>query len=44
LWPDGRKYVGAWLNGKQDGVGTYTTAGGKQRMGQWKEGKRIAWL
>ena len=31
--PDGRKYDGAWLNGKQDGVGTYTTSGGKTKQG-----------
>ena len=46
LWgrPDGRKYDGQWLNGKQDGVGTYTTSSGKTKQGQWKEGKRINWL
>jgi len=42
--PDGRKYDGQWLNGKQDGVGSYTTASGKTKQGQWKEGKRTAWL
>lgn len=42
--PDGRKYDGQWLNGKQDGVGNYTTASGKTKQGSWKEGKRIAWL
>lgn len=42
--PDGRKYDGQWLNGKQDGVGSYTTASGKTKQGQWKEGKRMAWL
>ena len=42
--PDGRKYDGQWLNGKQDGVGTYTTSSGKTKQGQWKEGKRINWL
>jgi hypothetical protein len=41
---DGRKYDGEWLNGKQDGVGNYTTASGKTKQGQWKEGKRVAWL
>ena len=29
--PDGRKYEGQWLNGKQDGVGTYTTSSGKTK-------------
>ena len=42
--PDGRKYDGQWLNGKQDGSGNYTTASGKTKQGQWREGKRIAWL
>ena len=31
--PDGRKYEGQWLNGKQDGVGTYTTSSGKTKQG-----------
>ena len=22
-WADGRKYVGTWNRGKQDGIGTY---------------------
>ena len=43
-WPDGRKYDGEWKNGKQHGVGVYTSASGKTKKGQWSEGKRIAWL
>lgn len=42
--PDGRKYEGQWENGKQHGIGTYTTSGGKTKRGRWQEGKRTAWL
>ena len=42
--PDGRKYEGQWLNGKQHGVGVYTSASGKSKKGEWSEGKRIKWL
>ena len=40
-WPDGRKYVGDWYNGKQHGNGTYFNAEGEAREGCWKEGKRV---
>lgn len=40
-WPDGRKYEGPWKNGKQDGVGAFTSAGGQKQKGQWKEGKLV---
>ena len=43
-WPDGRKYVGEWKDGKQHGVGTYVTAGGEERKGEWAEGRRMRWL
>jgi hypothetical protein len=42
--PDGRKYEGDWKNGKQHGVGIYTSASGKTKKGEWSEGKRIQWL
>jgi len=42
--PDGRKYDGDWKNGKQHGEGTYTSATGKTKRGEWSEGKRINWL
>ena len=32
-WPDGRKYEGQWENGKQHGVGIYTTSSGKTKKG-----------
>ncbi len=42
LWgrPDGRKYDGQWLNGKQHGEGVYTTSNNKTKRGQWVDGKR----
>ena len=43
-WPDGRKYDGEWLNGKQHGVGIYHTSKGEIKKGEWKEGKRIKWV
>jgi hypothetical protein len=38
---DGRKYVGGWLHGKQDGRGVYTNIQGNVIDGLWKEGKRV---
>ena len=42
-WKDGRKYDGAWKNGKQDGFGFYTDEKGVQR-GKWVEGKVQHWF
>ena len=39
-WPDGRKYDGMWLNGREDGIGTFTNTKDQSRKGIWKEGKR----
>ena len=33
-WPDGRKYDGGWMDGKQHGVGYYTNANGIVQVGQ----------
>ena len=33
-WSDGRKYEGAWMNGKQHGTGIYTSASGKTKKGE----------
>jgi peptide/nickel transport system permease protein len=30
-WPDGRRYEGSWLNGKQHGVGIYHTSKGEAK-------------
>ena len=42
--PDGRKYEGQWMNGKQHGEGIYTTQNGRTKRGQWVDGKRTKWL
>ncbi len=42
--PDGRRYEGEWLNGKQHGHGLYTNAKGEKREGQWINGKKEKWL
>ena len=42
--PDGRKYEGEWKNGKQHGVGVYTSSSGKSKKGEWSEGIRLAWI
>jgi len=43
-WPDGRKYKGNWVNGKQHGRGIYVANNGVEREGEWIEGKRTKWL
>jgi hypothetical protein len=35
-WSDGRKYIGDWRNGQQDGVGTLINKDGTTRRGEWK--------
>lgn len=42
--PDGRKYIGGWVNGKQHGRGMYIHPNGEKKEGEWKEGKRIHWI
>lgn len=42
-WPDGRKYIGEWSQGKQHGKGEYIKEG-KSRKGIWEMGKRIKWI
>ena len=34
-WSDGRKYVGEWLNGKENGYGTYSNLEGTTLSGQF---------
>ena len=38
-FPDGRKYVGEWKNGKYHGQGTYTFPNGKKYIGEFKDDK-----
>ncbi|CEM00698.1 unnamed protein product [Vitrella brassicaformis CCMP3155] len=41
-WPDGRCYEGEWKAGKMHGKGTYTTATGESRTGEWADGTWLA--
>ena len=43
-WNDDRKYMEQWLNGKQNKIGMYISADGKERKGEWKDSKRVKWL
>jgi hypothetical protein len=42
--PDGKKYSGAFFNGKEDGFGKLTSIKGEEKTGEWKEGKRVRWV
>ena len=37
---NGRKYVGNWIDGKQNGQGTLTYPDGENYVGSWKDGKK----
>ena len=39
--PDGRKYEGTWLKGKQHGKGLYTNKNGMTVESEWNQGKRV---
>ncbi len=39
-WPDGSRYEGAVLSGKQHGLGVFTWANGMRHEGEWQKGKR----
>jgi len=36
-YPDGRKYVGEWKDGKRNGQGTQTLPNGMKYVGKWKD-------
>ena len=40
-WSDGRKYVGSWVDGRQDGEGVFTNSDGLSKKGKWKNGKQF---
>jgi len=40
LWQDGREYDGAWVKGKQSGIGYYSNNTGVKKKGLWADGKR----
>lgn len=39
-WPDGRKYVGDYLNDQKHGIGTFTWSDGRVYHGEWVDGKQ----
>jgi len=39
--PDGRRYEGAWVNGKQSGAGSYRDVKGTVVKAEWIEGKMV---
>ena len=41
-WSNGDKYVGQWLNGKENGQGTKTSPNGSKQVGKWLNGKLIS--
>jgi len=43
LFLEGRMYKGNWMNGKQHGIGYFTSAYGAEKKGEWKDGKRDKW-
>jgi len=38
-WPDGRTYVGAYINDKKEGFGSFEWPDGRKYSGHWKDGK-----
>lgn len=38
-WPDGRRYVGSYLEDKKHGFGIYYWADGRRYEGNWALGK-----
>ena len=40
-WPDGKRFEGNWLKGKQHGQGIYFSGDRISIKGEWQEGKRI---
>jgi len=42
---NGNKYIGSWKEDQQNGMGVYFDAkSSTKRQGEWKKGKRVAWL
>lgn len=38
-WPDGRKYIGEYIDDKKHGQGTFVWPDGRKYEGAWKYGK-----
>lgn len=37
-------WEGEWVDGKQNGVGTFTKQYSTENKGVWKDGKRVHWF
>lgn len=45
VYANGNKYIGAWENDLQHGIGImFLAEEGVKKQGEWKMGKRIQWL
>jgi len=45
VYANGNKYIGAWRHDVQHGIGIfYSAKDGSKKQGEWKDGKRTAWL
>lgn len=40
VWPDGRKYMGSYLDDKKHGQGEFEWADGRKYNGAWENGKQ----
>ena len=38
------KYIGSWVNGVQHGEGVFISTKGRERKGEWKDGKLLKWI
>ena len=38
-WPDGKKYVGNYIDDKKEGFGEFWWTDGRKYIGEWKDGK-----
>ncbi len=38
-WPDGRNYVGGYVDDKKEGYGVFTWPDGREYAGNWSKGK-----
>jgi hypothetical protein len=42
--PTGQKYVGGWVNGKQEGEGVFYDENNVSKRGVWENGENVKWL
>ena len=43
-WPDGKVYVGPFVNGKPEGIGESTNDQGILQRAEWKNGRKVRFL